>query len=134
MVSSPNGDLCSWYESEFKGEWLPDTWREIPKYLDGETAETFRQNLPLWMKTRKYVDGFGVNSVKFLSSRIWLKAPPTNLMAPQFRESETSDGTIYRNDYIPVAAQPLLPGEEPPTEPMTVAKLRAMRGHPPDAA
>lgn len=83
----PGNDLCSWFETEFKGEWLPNTWQAFPKYVNGACSETFRENVSLWMKTKKYMDGYGTNSVKFLSSGVWKKPPTQELMAKEFKPS-----------------------------------------------
>lgn len=126
MVTDPGGDLCAIFEREFKGEWLPDTWRVFPSHVTASNARAFEANMPLWMKTRKYIDGFGQNSVKFLASQVWLKPPPNNMLAPQWRESDNGGGTVYR-DHVPLAMQPRKPGEELPTPEETAEFERTLR-------
>lgn len=72
----------TWLESVFTGEWLADTWRAFPRFVNSpELARALYENTPLWMKTRKWREGFGTNSVKYLSGGIWHKPPNGSLMA-----------------------------------------------------
>jgi hypothetical protein len=92
-----------YYERHFRGEWHSDTWRHFPRYVNtSEKLGAFAKNLPLWMRTRKYRDGFGTNSVKFLSSGIWLKPPSRELMgdAPRASPQATPEIPPYNPPWL----------------------------------
>lgn len=92
-LSAFNGEEpLDFYQRMFVGEWHSDTWRVFGMQVNTpDKLAAFAENLPLWMKTRKYLDGFGMNSIKFLVSGIWQRAPAQALMGgPQIVQQHKS--------------------------------------------
>jgi len=115
-----------WLESVFTGEWMADTWRAFPKYVNTpEQAKALRDNTPLWMATRKWRDGFGTNSVKYLQGGVWLKPPHKALMAEDHRNGSAAPEHHYRSDFVPIGMGPCPPDKMPPDKPTTMEDLRA---------
>lgn len=76
-------DQCGAYEffrENFIGEVPDDLWRYFNQWVQGDSAELLLANLPLWMQTRKYANGFGSKAVDFLKSGIWKKPPRHELI------------------------------------------------------
>lgn len=84
-VGGPEFDLnepLEWFKKIFIGEFPADTWRTFGERVNTpELLEKLRANLQLWMRTKKYQNGYGKDAVWFLRSGIWHNPPAAELMS-----------------------------------------------------
>lgn len=89
-------DLAEWYQGVFIGEFPENTWQVLARYVNSpDRLAKFKANTPLWMKTRKYLDGFGQNAVKFAMGGVWMNPPAPSLLAERGQSKPAGGGTIF---------------------------------------
>lgn len=79
------------FQRVFIGEMPDDAWREFMASVNTpELLTSLQANTPLWMKTKKYRDGYGKDAKQFLRSGVWKLPPKKELFdasrAPPARE------------------------------------------------
>lgn len=79
---------------EYIGEVPQDLWQRFGRYVNGHLGELVT-NLPLWMRTRKYAEGYGGNGEKFLRSGVW-RAPPREELNSAKRPQGGEDPRIQK--------------------------------------
>jgi hypothetical protein len=95
---------CEWFIDTFLGEVKGDTWRSFGKYVaSSELLLSLLTNHPLWMKTRKWQEGFTTDSEKYLKGQTWIRPPTANLFPSGFipgavngQSSQPPEGSILR--------------------------------------
>lgn len=89
------GDVFEFFCATFIGEIPDDLHDRFLGYVTGHPDELLA-NLPLWMQTRKYQEGYGTNADKFLKSGIWKKPPREELYGKREAQQEHYETPLYR--------------------------------------